>query len=182
MSIFGTSDESFKKAAGKTFSDIVEEWANKISLDLRKALRDSVSLYTSGKLEQSIVTTPVKVEGKKFTAEIKAADYWKYVNEGVQGVGGNMADGRQWVRKNTTSPFSFKKANKPSVKHFIQWSNLASRSPFAVRETVFHSGTKGKFFFEDVVNESLEKELAAELKKIMTKTIEIDIKTDYDGK
>lgn len=182
MSVLGLSDESFKKSAGKTFSDVVEDWGNLAMERLRKSLRDNVTLTTSKKLEQSIIAFPVQFKGNQLTVEIKAAEYWKYVNEGVQGVGGNMADGKAWTKKNSTSPFSFKKDKKPSVKHFIQWSYLAGRSPFAVRETVFRSGIKGNHFFDEVIDDKFEKELANDLKKVMSKTIEVDIKADFDGK
>lgn len=149
---------------------------------LRKSLQDNVQLATSKKLEQSILALPVEFNGNKITVEIQAADYWKYVNEGVQGVGGKKADGSPWTKKNTTSPFSFKADRKPSVKHFIDWSYLAGRSPFAVRETVFRRGTSGNHFFDEVINDKFEKELADNLTKIMSKAIEVDIKTDFDGK
>jgi len=182
VSVLGLSDESFKKSTGKTFSDVVEDWGNLAMERLRKSLRDNVTLATSKKLEQSIIAMPVEFNGNKITVEIQAEAYWKYVNDGVQGVGGEMADGRPWTKKNTTSPFSFKQDKKPSVKHFIDWSYLAGRSPFAVRETVFRSGIKGNNFVDEVINDKFEKELADELKRVMTKTIEVDIKADFDGK
>lgn len=148
---------------------------------LRKSLQDNVTLTTSKQLEQSIIAMPVKFDGNKVTVEIQAEDYWKYVNEGVQGVGGKRADGSQWQKKNTTSPFSFKKDKKPSVKHFVQWSYLAGKSPFAVRETVFRSGTKGNHFFDEAINDQFEREFADKLTEFMSRVIEIDIKADFDG-
>jgi len=145
-------------------------------------LQDNVTLTTSKKLEQSIIALPVKVANGTITVEIQAADYWKFVNEGVQGVGGKKADGSTWQKKNTTSPFSYKKDKKPSVKHFIDWSYLAGKSPFAVRETVFRSGTKGNHFFDEVINDSFERELANKLTEMLSRVIEVDIKTDFDGK
>lgn len=133
-------------------------------------------------MEQSIVALPIKVQGGTITIEIQAADYWKFVNDGVQGVGGKKADGSQWAKKNTTSPFSYKPDRKPSVKHFIDWSRLAGKSPFAVRETVFRSGTKGNKFFDEVINDKFENELATRLTEMLSRAIEVDIKTDFDGK
>lgn len=179
--VLGISESSFKKSAGKTFSDIVEDWGNKAMKDLRKSLQDKVKLATSKKLEQSIIAMPIKFDGKKLIVEIKAEEYWKYVNTGVSGIGGKMKDGTIWKNKSPQSPFSFKKDNKPSVKHFIQWSYLAGRSPFAVRETVFRSGIKANHFFDEVIDSDLEKLFAEDLKKVMSKAIEVDIKTDFNG-
>jgi len=180
MEVLGVSDESFVKATGKTFSDIVEDQANLAISLLRKSLQDKVTLTTSKKLEQSIIALPIQFDGKTLSIEIQAEDYWKFINSGVQGVGGKMKNGNTWVNKSPSSPFSFNKEKKPSVKHFVQWSYLAGKSPFAVRETVFRSGIKANHFFDDVINGSFEKQMAEALTEAMTKTIEVDIKTDFE--
>lgn len=183
-SIFGISDESFKKSTGGTFDDIVERWANETIQQLRKSLQSKVKLTTSKKLEQSIVALPVNFDGKTITVEIKAEAYWKFINKGVEGIGGTMKDGTPWRKKGTGSPFSFKngKENKPSPFHFKQWAYLAGRSPFAVAETVWRSGIKANHFFDEVVNDSLSDSFAADLKEALSRTIEVDIKADFDGK
>lgn len=183
-SIFGISDESFKKAVGVTFGDIVEAQSNKVMYQLRKSLQSKIKLTTSKQLEQSIIAMPVTFDGKTITSEIKAEAYWKFINKGVEGIGGTMKDGTPWRNKGTGSPFSFKngKENKPSPFHFKQWAYLAGRSPFAVSETVWHSGIKANHFFDEVVNDSLSDSFAADLKEALSRTIEIDIKTDFDGK
>ena len=74
------------------------------------------------------------------------ADYGKYQDQGVRGVGGVRKStsvfnsrnnkGKLWkqkVKKGET-PFSYKEGVKPSVKHFIEWSKKKGLSPFAVRE------------------------------------------------
>lgn len=179
---FGISDESFKKSTGKTFSDIVEEWSNIAMVRLRKSLQDKITLTTSKNLEQSIIAMPVSAKGNTLTSEIVADYYWKFLNEGVQGVGAGKGSKIQWTNKAPSSPFSFKENKKPSVKHFINWANLAGRSPFAVRETVWRSGIKPNHFVDDVINEAFEKEFAEAISKAIAKTIEVDIKTDFDGK
>lgn len=180
-SIFGASDEAYKKATGKTFNDLVEEWANKAVVALRESLQKKVTLTTSKNLEQSIVALPIEIEGSKLTIEIQAADYWKFVNEGVRGVGGTMKSGVQWVNKSPSSPFSYKEGKKPSPKHFVDWAYLAGKSPFAVSETVFRSGIKANHFFDEVINSAFEKMMADDLTNSIGRAIELDIKADFDG-
>lgn len=179
-SIFGISDESFKKSQGKTFSDVIEEWSNKAIDELRKSLNDKVNLTTSKKLEQSIVAMPISFDGRRLSVSIQAEDYANFLNQGVKGVGGNMANGTKWNIKSPGSPFAFKQTTKPSVKHFVQWSYLAGRSPFAVRETVWRSGIKANHFIDDVVNGEFEKMFAEGIEQALARTIEVDIKTEFD--
>jgi len=182
MDVIGTSDEAYKKSAGKTFSDIIEDWGNKAMDELRESLDKKVTLTTSKALEQSIQAKPIAFDGKTLSVSIKGLKYADFLNEGVQGVGGEMKNGTRWTNKAPGSPFSFKKDKKPSVKHFTQWSYLASRSPFAVRETVFRSGIKANHFIDEVVNGGFRKEFAKALSEKMGRAIEADIKIDFNGK
>lgn len=181
-SIFGISDESFKKSQGKTFSDVIEDWSNKAIEELRRSLQDKVRLATSKKLEQSIIALPISFQGNQLTVSIQAEAYANFLNEGVKGVGGEMKDGTKWNIKSPGSPFAFKQNTKPSAKHFVQWSYLAGRSPFAVRETVWRSGIKANHFIDDVINGDFEKMFAEGIEQALARTIEVDIKTDFDGK
>jgi hypothetical protein len=176
---FGISDDAFKKSAGKTLNEVVEDWGNIAMNDLRESLQSKVKLTTSKGLEQSILAQPIAFDGKTLSVSITALPYADYLNEGVQGVGGEMKNGSRWVNKSPGSPFSFKKDKKPSVKHFVQWSYLASKNPFAVRETVFRSGIRANHFIDDVVNGEFKKQFAEALSKVMGRAIEVDITLDF---
>lgn len=179
-SIFGISDDSFKSTAGRTFSDVVEELGNKTIAALRKSLRDNVTLTTSKKLEQSLIAMPVKFDGKTLTTEIQGESYWKFLNDGVQGVGGDKKIGGRWVNVAPSSPFKYKEGKKPSVRHFQDWAYLAGLSPFAVRETVYRAGLTPNHFVDEAITEDFVKELSDELTKILSRTIEVDIKREVE--
>lgn len=179
-SIFGTSDQAWKKTGGKTFTDVIEDWGNKAMTELRESLDNKVTLTTSKGLEQSIQAKPVEFDGKVLSVSIKALKYADFLNEGVQGVGGEMKNGTRWINKSPSSPFAFKKNNKPSVKHFTQWSYLTGRSPFAVRETVFRSGIKANHFIDDVLAGGFRKEFAKAISENIGRAIEIDLKLDFE--
>lgn len=176
--ILGLSDDAFKKAAGKSFTSFLEDWSNKAIEELRLSLESKTLQGTQRTLWNSIEAQPVKVTGKGISIAIQAAAYWDFINSGVQGVGGEMKNGSRWTNKAPSSPFSFKKDRKPSVKHFTQWSYLASRSPFAVRETVFRSGIKANHFVDEVINDSFRKEFADDLKRFISGSIKVDIITE----
>jgi len=178
--VLGISDEAFKQSAGKIFSEIVEDWGNIAMKDLRESLQSKVKLTTQKSLEQSIIAQPIAFDGKTLSVSITALPYANFLNEGVQGVGGEMKSGARWTNKAPSSPFAFKKDKKPSVKHFVQWAGLAGKSPFAVRETVWRSGIRANHFIDEVVNGEFKKQFADALSKIMGRAIEVDITLDFN--
>ncbi len=181
-SIFGIDDSKFQ-VKGKTILDVLEEWGNNIQNDLRKSLRDNGSgLITSGMLEQSILAMPVKTVSGGLELEIQGLPYYKYVNKGVQGVGGKKSDGTPWQKKSTGSPFAFKEGRKPSVKHFVDWAYLAGKSPFVIRELVYRRGIKANHFVDEVINPKLIQQVADDLGNVIGKTIEFDITEAFNKK
>jgi hypothetical protein len=164
--------------------------------DLKKSLESKMRLTTSRKLWQSIQAMPIKVEGNKLTVDIEAESYWKFINDGVGGVGGEKGVYEErmskfgnvylyrtgitnWVNKAPQSPFKFKNKRPPA---FDNWANLAGINKYILVESIYRSGIKANHFFDEVINESFEKAFADELKKVMSKAIEVDLKIGFDGK
>jgi len=189
MDVIGTSDEAYKKSAGKTFSDIIEDWGNKAMDELRESLEKKTLKGTQRTLWNSIEALPVAFDGKTLSTSITALKYADFINQGVQGIGSQglsekAKSKKSWLNVSPQSPFSYKagKENRPSVKHFTQWAYLASASPFAVRESVWRSGIKANHFIDEVVNGGFRKEFAKALSEKMGRAIEADIKIDFNGK
>lgn len=193
MSVLGLSDESFKKSAGKTFSDVIEEQANVAIERMQKYLQNHVRPGGPKTLEQSILLMPTKSEGNKLTAEIVGEDYWNFVNKGVGGALNNQRIGgrkshKQWVNRAPNSPFKFK--DKPPPINYssttgwslLQWANHHNFSPFALQESIYRQGLKPIPFVDSVINDKFIDEFAKRLTEVMSKTIEVDIKADFDGK
>jgi len=184
---FGISDDAFKKSAGKTLNDVVEDWGNIAMDDLRKSLESKQLDGTQLTLWNSILAQPLKFDGKTLSVSISALDYGEFLNKGVQGIGSQgLSDKnkskKSWFNSQPQSPFSYKpgKENRPSVKHFTKWAYLANLSPFAVRESVWRSGLKANHFIDDVVNGEFKKQFAEALSKVMGRAIEVDITLDFN--
>ena len=92
------------------------------------------------------------------------ADHWKYIDEGVRGVGGTKANGDRWKVKKSTGRFKYKPGggkNKPSPKHFSKWLTIKGKgvrdakgrfiprksAQFAVANAVYHQGIEQTDFF-----------------------------------
>lgn len=195
-SIFGTSDEAWKKSGGKTFTDVITDWGNKTMNDLIKSLQSKVKLTTDKALEQSIQAQPIAFDGKTLSVSITGLPYADFINKGVGGVGGekgvyedrmsrngNVYQYRtgitNWVNKAPTSPFKFKNKKPPT---FDNWANLAGINKYVLQEAIYRSGIKANHFIDEVIDEQYEKAFAEAIGNSVSKALEVDIKLDFDGK
>lgn len=111
---------------------------------------------SSGKLYNSL-KGDVKEMPNSIRLGFNMDDYGFFQDKGVKGVGGVRSTtskfkrtnnkGKMWKQNAPNSPFSFKAAIKPSVKHFKIWAESKGLNPFAVRESVFRQGIKPSLFF-----------------------------------
>lgn len=174
----------------ETMSDVLIAWGNEVVKALKKSLDDKTSDGTSGELEQSIVVLPINYLGQKWQLQFKAADYWKFINKGVQGAGKNTAiDGskarKSYSNKAPSSPFKYTN-KKPGVNFssitggsLRQWAYNKGLNPYAVRESIFRRGIKPTFFFDSVVNKSLKEDLIERLEKVGAKEVEITLSKEF---
>ena len=157
------------------------DWQNETIAKIQESL-DNTTNGTSGALRQSFVPSEIKREGNTATFEIIAEDYYKFVDEGVQGVGGeNKSKGGVFQNVAPNSPFSYKDGMKPSVKHFELWSRVKGLNPFAVRESVFRKGLTPSYFYTDVITEEWIDELSNRLEIAGAGQVEIIIKENIDN-
>jgi len=179
----GKSNETF--AVGEGIQDVLIEWGNEVIGKLKASLTAKTSTGTSKQLEQSLVVLPIELGDSKFTLKFQAEDYWKFINEGVRGVGGQKKDGSVWTQKGGASPFSFKDKKPPvnfsslNGSSLRQWSYNKGLNEYAVRESIFRQGIKPTHFWDDVVNQNLVKDLVKRLEKAGAKEVELVLSKDF---
>ena len=142
----------------------LDNFSNKVVQDAKDNLQSTGKVDT-GDLKNSLINLGAKVSKKSIEINIMMSDYGAFVDKGVRGVGGVRKTtsafkrtnnrGKMWKQKGGDSPYSFKEGNKPSVKHFIEWSNKRGLSPFAVREAVFHQGIAPNHFLSNAVEKNI---------------------------
>lgn len=146
---------------------------------------------SSGGLSDSIVPTKVIVFGKTISIDIKIADYYKFVDEGVRG----WAD-----EKGGNSPYQFKKGgigpNSPMVKSIRKWvikeglkgkgkenakgslrdrkrnsiQDTSTKTAIAISQGIRKKGLKPSHFWRDT-----KTEMRAILEQELGKALKIDI-------
>ena len=169
----------------KHLEDAMNAFGDKVVADAKQNLKERKKVDT-GQLEKSVVNNGVKFSKRSMTLNISMSDYGAFIDKGVRGVGGvrlttssfkrTNNKGKLWKQNGGDSPFSYKKGIKPSVKHFVEWSNKRGLSPYAVRETVYHQGLKPTYFLRDAVQDNI-KLAPAEIVKAFGLDVESTVRT-----
>jgi len=171
--------------------DAMNAFGDQVVSDAKQNLKDKKKVDT-GKLEKSVVNNGVKFHKNSMTLNIGMSDYGAFIDKGVRGVGGvrkmtstfkrTNNKGKLWKQNGGDSPYSFKEGKKPSVKHFVEWSNNRGLSPFAVRESVYHQGLKPTYFLRDAVADNIKlapKEIAEAFALDVRSTVDLIIKSNF---
>lgn len=174
-------DDSLLTGIGSdNIQTVILDWQNETIVKLQKSLDEKASSGTSLKLRQSIQPRKLEQTENGLLMVIEAEDYYKYIDEGVRGVGGEKKGGGIFQQVAPNSPFSYKKGSKPSVKHFEQWARIKGLNPFAVRESVFRKGLTPNFFFSSVMTNEWINELSTRLEEVGANNIEVILKNSIE--
>ena len=148
MSNFKLEIKKVLTAFGK---DVVEQAKKNIKTS---KISSKGHLYNGMKYKSKINNSSVEVV-------ITIADYWEYMDYGVEGVGGKKADGTNWIkRKVTNNKFKYREKTPPPSAFSRITSDRGGQ--FAIAKSVFHTGLKTTSFFTDPFDSEVD-ELEAEL-------------------
>jgi len=162
----------------------LDNFSNQIVKDAKANLQSTGKVDT-GQLKDSLENKGAKVSKNSIEINILMSPYGAFVDKGVRGVGGvrkatsafnsRNNKGKLWKQKGKGSPYSFKEGVKPSVKHFIQWSNKRGLSPYAVREAVYHQGIEPNHFLQKAVEKNINS-----LSTVIQDAFALDVKSTLD--
>jgi hypothetical protein len=132
----------FETASGivaepKNIGDVMNNLAIRVTQEVLKQI-DAEQLMDTGNLRQS-VQMPVKFFGTKFVATLFMANYYDFINKGVQGTRTARSD----------TPYSFR-VKKPPL--FKEWAYRKGLNPFAVQQSVFKKGIRKRPFWDKAYN------------------------------
>lgn len=181
LSDTGQVDDSLTKGEG--IEAVLVEWGNEVIDKLKASLQAKTSQNTTLALYQSLVVLPIEIGNSKFTLQFQSEDYWKFINKGVGGTSDNeKKDGTIYVNKAPASPYYFKD-KKPKIvqgEGLSLWAYAKGANVWVVQNSVFHKGIKPTYFWDEVINESLVKDLAKRLEKAGAKEVEIILSKDFE--
>jgi hypothetical protein len=187
-SIFGGQlDTSLQtQTDGKTVADVLQDFGNDIQDDLRNSITQK-QLTDTNDLWQSIEFN-VGFEGTTgFVFTLSFNQYGDFQDQGVEGVGGEKADGTRWRTRKASGVFSYKQkmpgvnSNSLSGRSLRQWARRHKISPYAVQQSIFHRGIEQTNWYSDVMTQSRIDELSENLAKAGASELQIIIKDAFNG-
>ena len=174
--------------------EALNNFTSKIVSDAKSNLAKKGKNFT-GELSNNLKSSGVKFSKNSIEIGVTMSAYGAFIDKGVRGAGGTRKTtstfkrtnnkGKIWKQKGGNSPFSYKEGIKPSVKHFIDWSESKGLNPFAVREAVYRQGIEPSNFFTDAVEENinlLPKEISKAFALDVKSTVNFIIKTNLKKK
>lgn len=131
---------------------------NKVTADLREYIQANAS--NTGALAQSVVYFPTGA----LSFEIQADDYYKFVDEGVNGLAVNHA-----------SQYSFKYpgVSYNMAKAIQEWKGLDMSHAFAIATNIKQRGLTPKNITDNVINDKVLDMIAKDLAEVTGLTFEI---------
>lgn len=185
MSFF---DNELEFKGNKTLAGVLQDFGNDLQESLRRNLASKVKGFSSKQLEQSIVFD-INISGGGYRFELKLADYYKYLDKGVQGKSGQRKSdskftgekaGSMFQNKAPGSEFSFK-TKRPPIEPLRLFANVAGLNVYALRESIFQKGIAPNHFYSEIVTPDLINDLINDISKAYKKAIEIELVDTFKG-
>lgn len=131
---------------------------NKVTADLREYIQ--ANAMNTGALAQSVVYFPTGA----LSFEIQADDYYKFVDQGVNGIAVNHA---------SAFSFQYPGVSYNMAKAIQEWKGLEMSHAFAVASNIKQRGLKPKHITESVITDELLERIAKDLAEVTGLTFEI---------
>ena len=131
---------------------------NKVTADLREYIQTNA--MNTGALAQSVVYFPTGA----LSFEIQADDYYKFVDQGVNGIAVNHA---------SVFSFQYPGVSYNMAKAIQEWKGLEMSHAFAVASNIKQRGLKPKHITESVITDELLERIANDLAEVTGLTFEI---------
>lgn len=179
--------------------DILEDYGQKF-MDAFRVSLEKHGKYVSGNLSSSIIAMPVKVLGQTLTMEIRASEYFKFVNDGVNGTQVDRGSIYSFRKKNINKSAMLKhianrgvdykglqnyytnsKGLKVKRKAPLKKEKALNTLAFLIGRKVSKKGIKPTHFADEVIESNLKNEMEKELSKSIGRLITVELRKVIDG-
>jgi hypothetical protein len=131
---------------------------NKVTADLREYIQNNA--MNTGALAQSVVYFPTGA----LSFEIQADDYYKFVDEGVNGIAVNHA---------SQYSFQYPGVSYNMAKAIQEWKGMDMSHAYAIATNIKQRGLRPKHITDNVINDKVLEMIANDLTEITGLTFEI---------
>jgi hypothetical protein len=163
-----------------SINDVLFKYKDSLTKDLIKSLED-VDRVSTGALSQSI-RVDIDEEGGKMSFTMYMDDYWKFVDQGVNGTKNRQGSDFSFKKKNISEDATLDFIKHRGIglgdlaTHYTNSKNIRVRRKtvlaadkarkslaWLIGRSISQKGIKPTHFFTDVVNDELKKELTKDI-------------------
>jgi len=160
--------------------DILQDYSQKM-IDALKDNLNKKDRFASGMLSQSI-TANVKVFNQVVEMTISMEDYWKFVDEGVDGTVVKWGSPYKFKKKNLNQKAMLKhianRGLRVTAKKGVSKENARKGLAFVLGRSIAKKGIKPTHFASEVFEGDLMEDLSNDLAEALGRDILIDITVD----
>lgn len=181
---------------------VFNRWGVKLVRDTKKAIDDAIAADGGGQNSNLSGSVDYKVlsKGNEIWFQLTMNDYWKFVNEGVDGTKKNWGSKYRFKGKNINQKavlnfikkrhinIELSQSRKTTIKsiktkgirqQYKKMSLDAKRKnlAFVIGKSIAEKGLEPTHFWEEVYNEERKNELKTMLKPLIEKSYILDIKS-----
>ena len=173
----GVSNAILENKGSSPLDQLMLDLTLSVTDQLRKKLVDYDINTSSLGLSHSIQPTEVTHENGILTIGIKAEDYWKYVNYGVNGEKINRGAPNWGTQRNNGKSFHQNILEWIPKRGLIKPDKFDTYEAFAwaIRRKIIDNGKEARPFFSDVVNEKLVNFMRPQIEQLLGEAITINI-------
>jgi hypothetical protein len=165
----GRAKQEIQHPQGKIVADV----ANRIIAKLQENLKKYIP--KANRISQDITFEPIEITAQGVKLNITAQDYWKFVEEGVNG-----------LQVNFGSPYSFRtpRPNRAMAASIAQWMGERSISDsgnfqgasWAIATAKKRDGIRPKPFVSDTLTPTFIEEISTHISNELGKTVTLAVK------
>ena len=159
----------------EVYSNFITDIGNDIMKQFRTVI-EKETRSTNGALKSSVVVVP-----SKNGFEIEADYYYKFIDDGVSGVGGAIKPIRSVV---TNGTYKFKNLGVPSAmaQSIREWSGASIEQSYAIGVNIKQYGIKPKNITDKVVTDAVLERIAEDLATMTGLNIEARFNSAFNVK
>lgn len=179
----GRSKDILENKPSSPLGDLLTKITEDVVERLKERMKARDINTSSLGLSQSVVPTEVEISDGGIEVGIDMAHYWKYVNYGVNGT--DISWGAPlWGTSSVPQEKTFHQA----ILEWIPQRSIALPEEFsdfdsfayAIMGKIRRDGKEPRPFYDDVINEKLEKQIRKPIEELLGQAIEINITANFE--
>ena len=168
-------NKDFGKESEQVYTNVITELSDEIVKNYKKII-DKTTKSDSGTLKQSIIAIP-----SKNGFEIEADFYYKFIDDGVSGVG-QLPAGVNPIRSIVTnSPYSFKNKFVPTrmASSIREWSGASMEQSYAIAVNIKTYGIKPQNISDQAITDELLERISSDLATVTGLIVEVSFEKAF---